>query len=156
MLQLVWPVIAPPLHLLSPVFDLQQVADEAVAGTALDKVSLCGEEGLSGVATMLLQEVVEQWQLALLLHLMDGHGVHHGLNHTTVWRDHQDLVRLDPQRHTLLLPDSLVEGEREREMKYMTYQSQLRETLSLSPPPSKSLPSNPLQPGMSIWLGIFS
>lgn len=52
-----------------PVFNLQQVADETVAGAALHKVALGGEEGLVGVAAMLLQEVVQQRQLALLPHL---------------------------------------------------------------------------------------
>ena len=90
-----------------PVLDLQQVADEAVAGAALDEVPLGREEGLGGGAAMLLQEVVEQRQLAVLLHLVDGHGVHHRLDHAAVRRQHQDLVGLDPQRHSLHLPHAL-------------------------------------------------
>lgn len=45
---------------ISPVFDLQQVTDEAVSSTALDKVPLSGEEGLGGEAAVFLQEVVKQ------------------------------------------------------------------------------------------------
>lgn len=53
----------------SPVFDLQQVADQAVAGAALHKVPLSAQELLSGGSTVLLQEVVQQRQLALFPHL---------------------------------------------------------------------------------------
>lgn len=58
---------------VSPVFDLQQVADEAVAGAALHEVPLSGEEGLCGEAAVFLQEVVKQRQLTLLPHLEDTH-----------------------------------------------------------------------------------
>lgn len=45
---------------LSPVLDLQQIADETVASTALNKVTLSGKEFLCIVVPMLLPEVVEQ------------------------------------------------------------------------------------------------
>lgn len=70
--------------IISPVFDLQQVADETVSGTALDEVPLSGQEGLGGRSSVILQEVVEQRQLALFLHLVEGYCVHHGLNHPAV------------------------------------------------------------------------
>lgn len=92
---------------VSPVFNLQQVADETVACTTLHKVALCSEEGLCSVVAMLLQEVVEQRELTLLLHLMNGHGINHWLNHATIRGDDQDLIGLNPQRNTLLLPDRL-------------------------------------------------
>lgn len=46
-----------------PVLHLQEVADQAVASTALYEVALCAEERLSGVTAMLLQEVIEQGEL---------------------------------------------------------------------------------------------
>lgn len=68
----------------SPVLNLQKVADEAVACTALDKVALCGQKGLCCVVAVLLQEVVQQQQLALFLHLVDGHRVDNRLDHAAV------------------------------------------------------------------------
>lgn len=99
--------------ILSPVFDLQQVTDEAVPGAALDKVPLSRQEGLGGRSTVLLQEVVQQRQLALLLHLMEGNGVHHGLNHPAVRRQHKDLIGLYPEGDALLLPDRLQGGDKD-------------------------------------------
>ncbi len=43
-----------------PVLDLYEVGDEAVGGTALDKVPLCREEDLRLMAAKLLLEVVEE------------------------------------------------------------------------------------------------
>ena len=91
----------------SPVFDLQQVTDEAVPSTALYEVPLSGQEGLGGRSSVLLQKVVEQRQLALLLHLVEGHGVHHRLDHPAVWWQHQDLIGLYPEGDTLLFIDRL-------------------------------------------------
>lgn len=68
----------------SPVLDLQQVADEAVSGTALDKVPLSSKKGLRGWSTMFLQEVVKQRELALFLHLMEGYRIYHRFYHPTV------------------------------------------------------------------------
>lgn len=90
-----------------PVLDLQQVADQAVTGAALHEAALRAEEGLGGVAAVLLQEVIEQGELRLFLHLVDGHGVDHWLDHAAVGRNHENLVRLDPQGHALLIPDGL-------------------------------------------------
>lgn len=56
---------------------------------------------------MLLEEVIEQGELGLFLHLVDGHGIDHWLNHATVSRNDEDLVWLDPKRHSLLFPDGL-------------------------------------------------
>lgn len=98
---------------VSPVFDLQQVTDEAVSGAALDEVPLSGQEGLGGRSSVFLQEVVEQRQLALFLHLVEGHGVHHRLDHPAVRRQHQDLIGFYPEGDTLLLPDRLQEDEEE-------------------------------------------
>lgn len=92
---------------VSPVFDLQQVTNEAVPGAALHEVPLSGQEGLGGRSAVFLQKVVQQRQLALLLHLVEGYGVHHGLDHPAVRRQHQDLVGLYPERNALLLPDRL-------------------------------------------------
>ena len=92
---------------VSPVFDLQQVTDEAVPGTALDEVSLSRQEGLGGRSAVFLQEVVEQRQLTLFLHLVEGDGVHHRLDHPRVRRQHQDLIGFDPEGYALLLPDGL-------------------------------------------------
>lgn len=69
---------------VSPVLHLQQVADKAVPSTALNKIPLSRQEVLGGGSTVLLQEVVEQRQLTLLLHLMQRHSVHHRLNHPAV------------------------------------------------------------------------
>lgn len=92
---------------VSPVLNLQQIADETVACTTLHKVTLCSKEGLCSVVAMFLQEVVKQRELTLLLHLMNGHGINHWLNHATIRGDDQDLIGLNPKRNTLLLPDRL-------------------------------------------------
>lgn len=49
-----------PALSLSPVLDLQQIADDTVASAALNKVALSGKEFLCIVVPMLLPEVVEQ------------------------------------------------------------------------------------------------
>lgn len=91
----------------SPVLNLQQVADETVACTTLHKVALCSKEGLCSVVAVFLQEVIQQWELTLLLHLMNGHGINHWLNHATIRGDDQDFIGFNPQMDTLLLPDRL-------------------------------------------------
>ena len=98
-----------------PVFNLQQVADEAVAGAALDEVLLGGEESLAVGRAELVHEVLEQRQLAVLLDLVQRHGVHHRLDHPAVVARHHDLVGVDPQRHVLLHPQILHREDRLRE-----------------------------------------
>ena len=90
-----------------PVFNLQQVADEAVAGAALDEVLLGGEESLAVGRAELVHEVLEQRQLAVLLDLVQRDSVHHRLDHPAVVARHHDLVGVDPQRHVLLHPQIL-------------------------------------------------
>ena len=90
-----------------PVLDLQQVAEDAVAGAALDEVALRLEKLLCGRGAKLLDEVAEQRQLALLLDLVERDGVDDWFNDAAVVRCHDDAVWLDPQRQTLLLPDPL-------------------------------------------------
>lgn len=45
---------------LSPVLDLQQIADETIASAALNKVALSSKEFFCSVVAVLLPEVVEQ------------------------------------------------------------------------------------------------
>ena len=91
----------------SPVFDLHEVAHQAVASTALDEVLLCRQELLTVGGAKLVHEVVHQRQLALLLDLVQGHGIQHGLNHAAVVGGHHDLVGSDPQGDVLQCPDRL-------------------------------------------------
>ena len=63
-----------------PVFDLQEVADEAVGCTALDKVPLRGEKSLRVGRPKFLCEIGKQTCLSLLLDLVEGNGVAHGLH----------------------------------------------------------------------------
>ncbi len=112
-----------PALSLSPVLDLQQIADDTVASAALNKVALSGKEFLCIVVSMLLTEVVEQWKLTLFLHLVNGHSIDHWLNHTTVWGDDQDLVGLDPQGNPFLLPDNL-ENNKDGEKIQFQYEQQ--------------------------------
>lgn len=79
-----------------PVLNLQQVADETVACTTLHKVALGSKEGLCSVVAMFLQEVIKQRELTLLLHLMNGHGIDHWLNHAAIRGDDQDFIGLNP------------------------------------------------------------
>ena len=44
-----------------------------------------------------MHKVVHQRQLALLLDLVEGYGIQHGLDHPAVIGGHHDLVRPDPQ-----------------------------------------------------------
>ena len=52
------------------VLDLQQVADETIAGAALDEIPLCREKLLRNRLAKLLQEVVEQRKLGVLFDLI--------------------------------------------------------------------------------------
>lgn len=114
----------------SPVLDLQQVAHQAVTGAALHEVPLRRQEGLGVVIPVFLQEIVQQREQRLLLDLVDGHGVHHGLNHAAVGGDDEDFVWLDPERDALLFPDGLWERVRK----------------SLRAPPGGAAPAEPLNP----------
>lgn len=118
-----------------PVLDLQQVAHQAVAGAAAHEVPLGAEERLRVVIPVLLPEIIQQGELRLLLDLVDGDGVEHGLDHPAVRRDHQDLVGLDPQRDALLLPDGLRATPETRQIPEKTRQI-----------PEKNPPSDPKKP----------
>ena len=91
----------------SPVLNLQQVTHEGVAGAALHEVPLSLEKLLAGDRPKLALKVVEQSELAVFLDLMEGHGIHHGLDHTAVIRRHHNVVGLDADWYMLKVPDTL-------------------------------------------------
>jgi len=55
----------------------------------------------------LMFEVLEEGHLAVFLDLVQGDSIKNGLDHATVVAQHHDVVRPDPQRHMLLLPERL-------------------------------------------------
>ena len=91
----------------SPVFDLQQVAHQRVASTALHKVPLCLQELLTGAGTKLPVEVVEEGELGVLLDLVERDCVHHRFYHTAIIGCDHNVVRLDADRDVLQIPDTL-------------------------------------------------
>ena len=90
-----------------PVFDLQQVTNEAVRCAALHEVPLRSQELFTVRRTIFAHEVGEQRQLGVLLDLMQRHSVLHRLDHSTVIRRHDDVVGLHPEWHPLQSPDIL-------------------------------------------------
>ena len=80
----------------TPVFDSDEVADEAVGGTAMDKVLLRSEEPLRVCGTKLPAEVVEQRaRVVLLLDLVEGDGVADWFYQTSLSSCHQHCVAVD-------------------------------------------------------------
>ena len=88
----------------SPVLHLHQVTHQTVARTALYKVLLGRQKALTVDLPEFLDEVFLQRLLAVLLDLVDGHGVIHRLDNATHVGSDQDVVRLYPQWNTLLVP----------------------------------------------------
>ena len=82
-----------PWTYYTPVFDSDEVADEAVGSTALDKVLLGREEPLRVGGAKLATEVVEERaRVVLFLDLVEGDGVADWLNETSLPSCHQHSV----------------------------------------------------------------
>lgn len=90
-----------------PVLNLHEVTNEAVAGTALDKVALRLQELLGSRSAELANEVVQEGHLAVLFDLVKRNGIQNRLDHSAVARRHHDAVRLEPQGDVLVGPDFL-------------------------------------------------
>ena len=81
-----------PPHTCLPILHLNEVADEAIGCTAVDKVLACCQEPLRVEVTKLLPEVVHQRALALLLDLVEGDGIAHRLYQSSLVANHQYCV----------------------------------------------------------------
>lgn len=72
------------------ILDLDEIADEAVGRAALDEIFLGHEEALGTDGPEFPLEVLQQSQLAELLHLVQGHGVEDRLDQAAVVRQAED------------------------------------------------------------------
>lgn len=81
---------------VSPIFNLDQIANKAVRGAALNKVCLCRQEGFGSVRTVFAGEVFEQRQLTVLFDLVQRDSIQDWFNKATVVRQTQYPVRMDP------------------------------------------------------------
>lgn len=83
-----------------PVFDLHEIADQTVGRTTLNKVPLSCEELFAVWRSILIDEIAEESPLAVFLDLVERDGTDDGLDHSAVVGGDDDVVGLDPERHS--------------------------------------------------------